>query len=109
MQLSVADPMFATELRQRAAQCGLVGAVELELLVKFSRVLGLEIVVSGFRSVSAVLAGLKSGDACFFAGEIAVTQRRTAAIAGGTRPGGLLGLRAAGPRSGRHGGGRRGS
>ena len=81
MQLGVADLVFATEFRQGAAQGGLVSAVELVLPVKVIGVLVLEVVESGFRSVSAVPAGLKSGDACVFAGKVAIGQRHTAAVA----------------------------
>ena len=108
MQLSVADLVFAAQLRQGTTQRLEVCAVELILAVEILTMFGNEFVEGGFRPVCAVPAGLQGGDAGLFACQIGVARRGWAAAAL-ARPGGLLGLLAALLPLGRHRGWRRDS
>ena len=101
MQLSVADLVFAAQLRQGTTQRLEVCAVKLILTVEILAMFGDEFVEGGFRPVCTVPAGLQGGDAGLFACQIGVARRGWAAAAL-ARPGGLLGRLAALLPLGRH-------
>ena len=80
--MCVADLVFAAEFHQRVPQGTLVGTMKLVLRLEFGGMLVDKFVVGGFRPVGAVPAGLKSGDACVFAGKITIRQKCTLSVVG---------------------------